>query len=131
MERRSFLSLGVSIALSGCLGEISEPQTRIDWIQFVNNRPEPYTIDVIIERDGEEVFSETYQLGTSPNSLTTRTDIPLRGKESYALHFLTDKQWIHIQPEDYDDVIENCIGIWFVLQQQGTIGYEIQPDTEC
>jgi hypothetical protein len=131
MRRRTIISLGVGIALSGCLSGINEPQKQIDWIRLVNERSEAYTIDVIIEEDGEEIFADEYEVGTTPELSTISVAPPLTRKGSYVLRFRADGQWVHIYPEEYADVRKGCIGIHFELHQQETQRFDIQPGTDC
>ena len=131
MQRRALLSLGVGSALSGCLAGITEPQKQIDWIRLVNNRAEAYTIAVIIEEDGEEIFADEYDVGTTPDTSQISVEPPLTRTGAYVLRFRADGQWVHIYPEEYADVSERCIGIQFELHQQGTRGFDIQPETHC
>lgn len=131
MKRRTALSVGVGVALSGCLAGINEPQTQIDWIRLVNNRSEAYTIDVIIEEDSEEIFVDKYELGITPESSTITVETSLTRQGAYVLRFRAGGQWVHIYPEEYADVSEECIGVHFELHQQGTRGFEIQPGTDC
>jgi len=131
VKRRTTLSLGVCIALSGCLAGINEPQKQIDWIRLVNNRSEASTIDVRIEEDGEEIFADEYELGTTPESSTICVEPALTRKSAYALRFRADGQWVHIYPDEYADVSEECLGVHFELHQQGTREFDIQPGRDC
>jgi hypothetical protein len=131
MERRTLLVLAGSISTSGCLGAIGGPKKRIGWIRLVNNRSEAHHVDVVIERDGEETFTDSYRLGTDPESSGARIDAPLEERGSYVLRFRAEGQWSHIDPSEYDDVRTNCIGVRFELHGQGTQGYEIEPTREC
>jgi hypothetical protein len=131
MNRRAFLSLGVAIVVGGCLGWGNETQKRIAGIRLVNNRPEASTIEVVIEKDGEEVFTDEYRLRTTQDSSTVNVDIPLQKAGRFVLRFRADDQWVSIYPEDYESVDERCIGVSFELHQQSTSGYEIQPRAEC
>jgi hypothetical protein len=131
MKRRTVLSVGVGVALSGCLTGVNQPQTQIDWIRLVNNRSEAYTVDVIIEEDGEEIFTDECELGTTPESSRTTVETSLTQLGPYVLRFRADDQWVHIYPEEYADVSEECIGVHFELHRQGTRGFDIQPGTEC
>lgn len=131
MDRRAFLSLGVGIAVSGCLGWGTESQKRIGDLRLTNNRTEPFTIDVVIERNDEEVFTDEYQLGTGQDSSTVSIDSPVQAAGRFILRFRADAQWVSIYPADYERVDERCIGVHFELHQQDTSGIEIQPRTEC
>jgi hypothetical protein len=131
VHRRAILSLGVGVAVSGCLGWGGGPEKRLGGIRLVNDRAEAHTVDVVVERDDEEVFADEYRLGTDDESSTLTVDAPTREAGRLVVRFRADDQWVSVYPEDYDDVSERCIGVQFELHRQGTTGYEIRPSTEC
>jgi hypothetical protein len=131
MKRRGFLALGVGIASSGCLGGDDESRKRIVWTRLVNDRAEVYDVAVVIESGDEDVFTDEYHLGTGPGSSTVLVDVPLEERDRYVIRFLADGQWVHVYPEEYDDVTESCIGVQFELSREGTRGYEIRRSTGC
>lgn len=131
MNRRAFLVLGGSISGSGCLGWDNESQKQIEAIHLVNNRTEAYTIEVVIENDGENVFTDKYQLGTSQNSSTVSVDTSFLETGQFVLRFRVDNQWVSIYSEEYESVDGRCVGVYFELHPQGTTGYKIQPSTDC
>jgi hypothetical protein len=131
MDRRTLLAVGASVALGGCFGAIGGPTTRIDWIHLVNDRSSPHHVDVIIERDGEELFADDYRLGTETGSETTRIDDPVDGRGRYVVRFRTGGQWIHVEPTEYEDARADCVGVRFELHERGTSGYEVQPSESC
>ena len=131
MNRRAVLSVGVGIAVSGCLGWGTEAPKRIGAIRLVNERSEAYTIDVVIESGGEEAFSEAYQLGTEEDASTVSIDTPLQEAGRPVIRFRVDDQWVSVYPEEYEHVAERCIDVHFKLHQAGTIGYDVNPGTEC
>lgn len=133
MKRRALLALPVSVLLGGCLGLDIDgaPRTRIAWVRLVNDRPEPSDVTVVVERDGEQVSSETYRLGTDPEQATVRSDDPVNRSGRYTVRFRADDQWVHVGPSEYADVTAACIGVRFELHEQGTMGYEVTPGQDC
>lgn len=133
MKRRALLSLPASVLLGGCLGlGIDDaPRTRVAWIRLVNERAEPSDVTVVVERDGEEVSSETYRLGTGPERATVRSDDPTDRPGRYTVRFRADDQWVHVGPSEYADVTAACIGVRFELHRRGTMGYEVTPGQNC
>ena len=132
MKRRALLALPASALLGGCLGlDIGDaPRTRIAWIRLVNERPEPFDVTVVVERDGEQVSSETYRLGTGAEG-TVRSDDPVDMSGRYTVRFRADGQWVHVEPSAYADVAAPCVGVRFELHRQGTMGYEVTPGRDC
>jgi hypothetical protein len=131
MKRRAVLSVSVGIAVSGCLGWATRAPKRIGVIRLVNERSEPYTIDVVIERDGEEAFSQEYQLGTTQDASTVSIDTPLQEAGRPVIRFRVDDQWVSMYPEEYERVEGHCIDVHFQLHRGGTIGYDADPSTKC
>ena len=131
MKRRTCLGLCTGVLSSGCLGQLDQPRTKIAWIHLENNRGEARDVTVVIERDGEEVFRETYQLGTSVEQSTRRVDGPVKGAGHYTVYFDIGEQVIHLHPSEYRDVTEPCLGIRYTFHQQGSAGFELEPIGEC
>jgi hypothetical protein len=77
MNRRGFLILCVGALSGGCLGLSGPPKKEIAWIRIKNNRGKARDIEVFIKRSDEEVFRETYQLGTTPEHATIRVENPV------------------------------------------------------
>jgi hypothetical protein len=131
MKRRGLLALGVGVVTGGCLGIGAEPRRRIGRLHLVNHRPEPHSVEVVVETDGEEAFADEYRLGAGPEPSTVLADVPLEDRRAYVIRFSTGDQWVHVYPEEYGDVSGNCIGVLFELHRRGTRGYEVGPSTEC
>jgi hypothetical protein len=131
MKRRTCLCLCAGVLSSGCLGQTDQPTTKIAWILLVNNRDEARDVTVFIERNDEEVFRETHELGTSVEQSTRRIDDPVKGAGHYTVNFDIGDQVVHLHPSEYADVTEPCLGIQYTFHQQETTGFELKPIDEC
>lgn len=133
MNRRTWLGLCVCALSSGCLGRTGPPKKNIAWVRLENDRDEAHDIEVFIERSGEEVFSENYQLGTSPEQSTIRVNNPVEEPGRYSLYVDIGDQLVRLHPSEFADadIGERCIGIHYTLHEQGTSGFEFEPSQEC
>ena len=131
MDRRAFITLGVSVAMGGCLSGLGQPSTRIGWVRLVNDRSEPYETELVIEQGDNAVYRGEYRLGSTTDGSTVDIDAPVDGRRAYTISFLADGQWVHVYPEEYGDVDGECIGVRFTLQRQGTRGVDVEPVDEC
>jgi hypothetical protein len=131
MRRRTCLYLCAGILSSGCLGQTDQPTTKIAWIHLENNRDEARHVTVVIERNDEEVFRATTQLGTSVEQSTRRIDDPVKGAGHYTVYFDIGDQVVHLRPSEYADVTDPCVGIQYAFRDQETTGFELKPIGEC
>ncbi|WP_121820073.1 hypothetical protein [Halostella salina] len=133
MRRRIWLGLCVATLTSGCLGRIGPPKKTIAWLRLRNNRDEPHTLDVAIERNDEEVFGETYRLGTTADQATVRVDDPVETRGRYSVDIDTGTQVAHLHPSEFADldISEPCVGIEYTLHEAGTTGFQFEPVPEC
>lgn len=133
VKRRIWLGLCLGAFSGGCLGLPGPPKKEIDWIRLKNNRDEERTVEMFIERNDEEVFRETYQLGADPEETTVRVDEPVKEPGRYSLYFDIGEQTVHLHPEEFAeaDISERCVGITYTLHEQGTSGFEFEPVQEC
>ena len=131
MKRRTCLGLCGGVLSSGCLGQTDQPTTKIAWIHLENNRDEARHVTVVIERNDEEVFRETSQLGTSGEHSTHRIDAPVNGAGHYTIYFDIDDQVVHLHPSEYADVTEPCLGIRYVFPERETTEFELESVDEC
>lgn len=133
MNRRTWLGLCVGLLSGGCLGLTGPSKMQIGWIQLDNNRNEARTIDVIIERNGEEVFRENYRLGTSSEQATVRVENPVEEPGRYTLYVDIGDQLIDLSPAEIAnaEISGSCIGIQYTLHEQETTGFEFEPVQEC
>lgn len=131
MKRRTYLGLGAVALSSGCLGLTGRPTTNIAWIQLENNSDEARDLTVFIQRNEEEVFRETYQLGITAEQATLRVDDPVNETGHYTVYFDIDNQVVQLSPSEYTDVAEPCIGIQYTFHQRGTTGFDLEPVQEC
>lgn len=70
MNRRTLLGFCTAAVSSGCLGFTGPPRKEFVWIHLENNRDKPHDGELVIERDGDEVFSDQYHLGTGSENAT-------------------------------------------------------------
>jgi hypothetical protein len=131
MKRRTCLGLCAGVLSSGCLGQTDQPTTNIAWIHLRNNRDQARDVTVGIERNGGEVFRETYQLGTSGERSTRRIDDPVNGAGHYTVYLDIGDQVVHLHPSEYADVPEPCVGIQYAFHEQETTGFELKRIGEC
>ncbi len=96
-RRQALLSACTVVASAGCLG-FASPQPakpRLAWIWLLNDRDGPYEVDVVVEDDSEQVFSDTYELGTEPDTANVHVDNPVDGAGQYVVRatvkYLGDK----------------------------------------
>lgn len=133
MNRRAWLGLCIGAFSSGCLGLRGPRKKKIAWIRLTNTLDTARDIDVRIERDGTTVFSEHYQLGTSPEHATVRIEDPIDSVGRYSLYVDTGDQVAHLHPSEFSDIgiSERCIGIRYTLHDRGTTGFEFEPVQNC
>jgi len=131
MERRRYLAICGGALLSGCLGPTSTSVKGIAWIQLKNDRGDVRNIEVFIERNGEEVFRKSYQLGTDPERATIRVDDPVEGPGRFSIYVDVGDQLAHLSPSEFTDISYTCVGIRFTLHQDGTTGFEYESIQEC
>lgn len=133
MNRRTWLGLCVGVLSSGCLGVTAPARKEIAWIRLENDRDEAREVEVFVEQNDEEVFRETYRLGTSPEQATVHVDDPVGEPGRYSLYVDIGDQLVHLHPSEIADVEtdEPCIGITYTLHEEGTTGFEFKPVPEC
>jgi|GEM_PF-2536511 len=133
MNRRAVLALCGSGLFSGCIGTPGPPRKAIPWIHLENNRADPRDVELVLERNGSEVFQEQYRLATTSGRSTVReTELPdERGR--YSLYVDIGDQIVHLHPSEFADaeISEPCVGIRFTLHERGTTGFEFEPTDEC
>jgi len=76
MRRRALLAtLGASVAtLSGCVGE-QRPEVGLGKIGVINRRQNPVSIQVTVEKQGEEVYDVTHDLEGRTGNIVDGTTI--------------------------------------------------------
>jgi len=132
MKRRAILLLGATSLLSGCLGiGESRPQPRLAWIWLQNDRDESYEFEVVVEEDGESVFSETYQLGTTLDTANLTVDNPVDEPGHYVVQATMDGETREVDIAEYVDGDENCVGVRFSLLNNGSVDYWTKSIREC
>ncbi|MFC6989581.1 hypothetical protein ACFQJD_14295 [Haloplanus sp. GCM10025708] len=129
MKRRALLSLVAGVPVGGCLGR--QPLPRIAWIRLVNDRDEAYDVGVFVDADGEQVFSEQYHLGTTPDSATVLVESPVEGTGRYVVRADVDGQIVSVDATRAVDGDENCVGVRFSLHRRGTLGHRTESMQEC
>lgn len=132
MKRRAFLSLSVTLMLGGCLGiRENQPQPRLAWIWLQNDREKEYEVDVVVEENGELVFSETYQLGATPDTANINVDDPVNEPGQYVVRATMDGETREVDIADFVDGDEICVGVCFSLLNNGSVNYWTKSMQEC
>lgn len=131
MDRRAYLTLGVSVAVGGCLGGLGQPTTRIAWVRLVNDRSEPYQTELVIEHGDDTVYRDEHRLGTGAGGAVIDIDAPVDGRQSYTISFLAEGQWTHVYPEEYGNLDGECLGVRFTLNQRDNRGVETEAVDGC
>ena len=132
MERRAFLSLGVASLFGGCLGlGESRPQPRLAWIWLQNDREKAYEVDVVVEEDGESVFSETYQVGATLDTANVNVDNPVDEPGNYVVRATMDGETREVEIADFVDGDDICVGVRFTLLNNGSVTYWTKAMQEC
>ena len=132
LRRQALLSIGTAVAATGCLGlGEDQPQPRLAWIWLQNDREEAYEVDVVVEEDGESVFSETYQLGATMDTANINVDDPVDGPGHYVVRATMDGETREVEIAQFVDGDENCIGVRFSLLDNGTVDYWTKSMQQC
>jgi hypothetical protein len=132
MKRRALLLLGVTSLFSGCLGiGENQPQPQLAWIWLQNDREEGYEVEVVVEEDGESVFSKTYQLGATPDTANINVDDPVDEPGHYVVRATMDGETREVDIADFVDDDENCIGVRFSLLNNGSVDYWTKSMQQC
>ncbi|WP_226023993.1 hypothetical protein [Halomicrobium salinisoli] len=132
-RRKALLSIYTTVASVGCLGlgSSQSKESKLAWIWLLNDRDEPYEVDVVVEDNGETVFSESYQLGTEPGTANIREDNPVGGTGQYVVRATMDGETREVDTIDAVDGDENCIGVRFSLLNNGSIDYWTKSMQRC
>jgi hypothetical protein len=132
-RRQALLSVCTAVASVGCLGwstsQSQEP--RLAWIWLLNDRDEPYEVDVIVEDGDDTVFSESYELGTEPDTANIHEDNPVDGTGHYVVRATMDGETRGVDTTDVVDGDENCIGVRFSLLNNGSVDYWMKSMQQC
>lgn len=131
MQRRALLSTCAALAAGGCLGFGQPSKARLAWIWLVNDRDEPYEVDVVVEDGDETVLNETYELGTEPDTANVNLDNPVDGWGQYVVRATMDGETREVDTTDYIDDDENCIGVRFTLLNNGSVDYWTKSMVKC
>lgn len=121
--------LRYSAAVSG-IGE-GQSRPRLAWIWLQNDRDEAYDVDVVVEEDGESVFSKTYQLGTTPETANINEETPVDEPGQYVVRATMDGETRTVDIAEYVDGDENCIGVRFSLLNNGSVEYWTKSMQQC
>lgn len=132
MKRRALLVASATSLFGGCLGiGRSQVQPRLAWIWLQNDRDETYEVDVIVEEDGKSVFSETYQVGTTPDTANINVDNPVNEPGHYVVRATMDGETRDVEIAEYVDGDENCVGVRFSLLNNGSVDYWTKSMQQC
>lgn len=132
LRRQALFSIGTVVAGAGCLGlGENQPHPRLAWIWLQNDREKEYEVDVVVEEDGEVVFSETYQLGTTMDTANINVDNPVDGPGEYVVQGTMDGDTREVEIAEYVDGDENCVGVRFSLLNNGSVDYWTKSMQQC
>jgi hypothetical protein len=132
MKRRALLSLGATALFGGCLGlGESQPHPRLAWIWLQNDRDEAYDVDVVVEADGEEVFADSYRVGTTSDTANVTVDNPVDEPGNYVVRATMDDETREVALADYVDDDERCVGVRFSLLNNGSVTYWTKSMQQC
>lgn len=90
-----------------------------------------YEVDVVIEADGESVFSATYQVGTTPDTANINVDSPVDGPGQYVIRATMDGETRDVDIAEYVDGDENCVGVRFSLLDDGSVYHWTRSMQQC
>lgn len=132
-RRQALLSTCSVVAGAGCLGIGSTQPTksRLAWIWLLNDRDNPYEVDVVVEDAGKIVFSESYELGMEPETANIREEDPVGGTGQYVVRVTIDGEIHEVDTVDVVDGSETCIGVRFSLLNNGNIDYWTKSMEQC
>jgi hypothetical protein len=130
MQRRALLSTCAVLAVGGCLTARPQ-QSRLAFIWLVNDRDEPYDVDVVVEDDGETVFSKIYELGTEPDTANANDETPVAGPGQYVVRATMDGETRTVDTTEAVDGDEDCVGVRFSLLDNGSVDYWTKSMQEC
>jgi hypothetical protein len=132
-RRHALLSVCTAVASVGCLGSgSSQPrESRLAWIWLLNDRDESYEVNVVVEDDDETVFSESYELGTRPDTANVHVDNPVDGPGQYVVRVTMDGETREVDTTAVADGDENCIGVRFSLLNNGNVDYWTKSMQQC
>ncbi|MFC7073305.1 hypothetical protein ACFQJ7_01170 [Halovenus rubra] len=132
MKRRALLSVSAATLFGGCLrrGE-SQPQPRLAWIWLQNDRTEAYNVDITVVADGEPMFADTYQVGTTPETASITVDDPVDKPREYIVQATMDGKTREVEIAEFADGDENCVGVRFLLLDNGNVTYSMKSMQQC
>lgn len=131
MNRRALLVTTAGLTWTGCVGLDQQPRSRLAWIWLQNDRDEQYDVAVVVEDGGEQVFADTYALGTDSDSANINIDRPVEGQGRYVVRATLDGETREVKTTDYVDGDEDCIGVRFSLLNNGSVDYWTKSMKQC
>ncbi len=132
-RRHALLSVCTLVTSAGCLGVgfLGPTESRLAWVWLRNDRDEPYEVTVVVEDNGETVLSESYELGTGPDTANIHVDNPVEGTGQYVVCTTMDGETLEVDTTDVVDGDENCIGVRFSLLDNGSVDYWTKSMEQC
>lgn len=132
LRRQALFAISTVVAGAGCLGlGENQPEPRLAWIWLQNDREEEYEVDVAVEEDGELVFSETYQMGSTMDTANINVDNPVDGPGDYVVQGTMDGETREVEIAEFVDDDENCVGVRFSLLNNGSVDYWTKSMQRC
>lgn len=132
-RRQALLSICTAVSGAGCLrvGPSQPKKSRLAWIWLLNDRDEPYEVDVVVEDASEIVFSESYELTAEPDTANIRENDPVDGTGQYVVRATMDGETREVDTTKVVDGDENCIGVRFSLLNNGSVDYWTKSMQQC
>ena len=132
MKRRQALLLASSgLAVSGCLGFGQRQQAQLSYIWLVNDREETYEVEVVVADNEQAVFTKSFELGTEPGSSNIDVENPVDGAGDYVVRATMDGETREVATTDVIDEDEPCVGVQFVLLNNGSVDYSAESLQQC
>lgn len=132
MNRRTYMLVGASslVGGAGCLAS-GEQVAQLAWINLKNHRETAHDVEVTVEEDGEMLFSDTYTLGTEPDTANVVIEDAVEGEGQYTVHSTMDGEDRTVETTEFVDGEEICVGVIFELLDNGSVNYRTKSMQQC
>lgn len=146
MNRRSYLALGITIGVSGCLGFFGQ-EVYLGGLRLENTGETNQSVNIRVQKGGEQVHETTVDISgmeDDENVLSTEfvecawpNDEP--GKFEIAARLTDDDSWVETTSDDAEGD-DSCQMVFLRIEETGTLWfnwddcerYEAErPDTVC
>lgn len=86
---------------------------------------------MVVEDDSGEVFAESYELGTEPDTANIHVDDPVDGLGQYVVRANLAGETREVDTSDVADREETCIGVRFSLLNNGSVDHWVKSMQQC